>query len=198
MTPRHIALIILAGAATLFTWESISNAALPWHRMTMRSFADSNAAVAAIRAQAPDNGLYFDERGVVAAVAFLPDMKSRETLMTSMMLKHFAMNVVLAAILVLAMAKLPRGTPLQYAGVFGLAGFAISLSTFGANWNWWGYPLGWTAVQVIDRGIGFALMGLAMGYAAHHSMPRSRTDEWGGVRAQGGLPTATRNSSLKR
>jgi hypothetical protein len=198
MSPRHVALILVAGAATLFIWETLSNAALPWHRMTMRTFPDSTAAVSAIRAQAPANGLYYDDRGVVAAVAFLPDMSSRAALLTPMMLRQIVLDLVVAAIFLLAMARLPRATPLQYAGIFAVAALGISLSTFVSNWNWWGYPAAWTAVQVVDRAIGFALMGLVMGLMAHRAMPRSTTDEWGGVRAQGNLPTATGNSSARR
>lgn len=166
MTPKRFALILVAGAATLFLWESISNVALPWHRMTMP------AVLAGIAA------------GVEITVPTL--------------LRQLALDVLVAAIALLAMVRLPRGTTLQYATVFGVAGLALSLSTFGSQWNWWGFPWAWTAVQVMDRTIGFALMGFAMGFLANRDDPRRTTDEWGGVRAQGGLPTATRNGSVRR
>jgi hypothetical protein len=197
MTPRYAALVVLAGALTLFAWETLSNAALPWHRMTMQTFADSNAAVAAIRAHAPDNGLYYDARGVIAAVKFLPDMSSRAALLIPMLLKQIGLDVVVGALFLVAMMGLPRATPKQYAAIFAVAALGISASTFGSNWNWWGYPAAWTAVQVIDRTIGFALMGLVMGAMASRAMPRSTTDEWGGVRAQGGLSPTSRNSSVR-
>ena len=38
------------------------------------------------------------------------------------------------------------------AGAFAVTAFAISLSTFGSNWNWWGYPAAWNLVQVVDFG----------------------------------------------
>ena len=179
----------LAGALTLFGWESLSNTALPWHMATMRSFADSNAVVDAIRAQAPANGLYIDRRGVIAAIAFEPDMKDKAALLGPMMARQVGLNIAVALVLLLAMQRLPRLTAAGYGAAFATAAFAISLSTFVSNWNWYGYPAAWTAVQVVDRTIGFALMGLALGGLLNRWSPKVRTDEWGGVRAQGGLPS---------
>lgn len=197
MNARLFAVTLVAGALTLFAWETVSNAALPWHRMTMRTFPDSSAAVHAIRAHAPENGLYVDDRGVVAAVSFLPDMSSKASLLGPMMGRQVALDLLVAAVFLLAMARLPRASTMQYAGVFAVAAFAISASTAVSNWNWWGYPAAWTLVQVVDRTIGFALMGLVMGWLANRESARPITDEWGGVRAQGGLPSA-RSSPARR
>lgn len=198
MNARLLSLGIVAGALTLFAWETLSNAALPWHRMTMRTFPDSTAAVTALRAQAPENGLYYDDRGVVAAVSFLPDMSSKAALLGPMLLRQIVLDLIVAAVFMLAMMRLPRATTAQYAGVFAVTAFAISASTYGSNWNWWGYPPAWTLVQIVDRTIGFALMGLVMGWLANRGgTQRAITDEWGGVRAQGGLPTS-RNGSVRR
>jgi hypothetical protein len=198
MNAKTLATATLAGALTLFAWESVSNAALPWHAATMRTFADSTAAVQAIRAHAPENGLYVDMRGVVAAVSFTPDMADKSGQMLPMLGTQLALDVVVALAFLLAMLRLPRASTMQYAGAFAAAAFAISASTMFSNWNWWGYPLPWTLVQVADRTIGFALMGLAMGAIVSRSAPRSTTDEWGGVRASGSMPTASRNSPARR
>ena len=198
MNARMFAGALVAGAVTLFAWETLSNAVLPWHRLTMRAFADSNAVVTAVREHAPRNGLYVDDRGIVAAVSFLPDLSSRSGLLGPMLARQAVLDLVVAAVFLLAMIRLPRATTAQYAGVFAVTAFAVSASTFLSNWNWWGYPAAWTLVQVVDRTIGFALMGLVMGWIVSRAAPRATTDEWGGVRAQGGLPTATRNGSVRR
>ena len=198
MNARVFATAAVAGALTLFAWETVSNAALPWHAATMRSFTDSTAAVQAIRAHAPANGLYVDDRGVVAAVAFLPDMSSRASLLVPMLVKQVVLDLVVAIVLLLAMARLPRATVAQYTGIFAVTAFAISLSTAMSSWNWWGYPLPWSAVQAVDRTIGFALMGAAMGWLLNRGTPRVITDEWGGVRARGGLPGPASNSPARR
>lgn len=199
MHVKHLLLAALAGALTLFGWETISNAALPWHRATMRTFADSPAAVQAIRAHAPENGLYVDDRGVVAAVSFLPDMTDKSSLLGPMMGRQIVLDLAVALVFLFAMSRLPRASTTQYALGFALAAFAISLSTMVSNWNWWGYPAAWTAIQVVDRTIGFALMGLTIGALFNRwSTSRPITDEWGGVRAQGGVPGATANSPVRR
>lgn len=190
MAAKTILLATLAGALTLFGWETLSNAVLPWHAATMRTFPDSNAAVQAIRAQAPENGLYVDTRGVVAAVSFLPEMSDKTALLGSMLARQLVLDLVVALVLLMAMHRLPRLSTTHYMVAFGVAAFAISLSTFVSNWVWWGYPAAWTMVQVIDRTIGFALMGLALGGAYNKWSTRVRTDEWSGVRAGGGLPSS--------
>jgi hypothetical protein len=190
MNAKLLLAATLAGALTLYAWESLSNAALPWHRATMRSFADSNAVVQAVKAQAPENGLYVDARGVVAAVSFQPDMSDRSSLLGSMLGTQLVLDLIVALVFLLAMQRVPRMTTLQYMAAFAVAAFAISLSTFASNWVWWGYPAAWTLVQVLDRTIGFALMGLAMGATFNTWSPRVTTDEWGGVRASGGLPAS--------
>lgn len=191
MNAKLLVLGTLAGAITLFGWETISNAALPWHMATMKSFPDSNAAVQAIKAQAPDNGMYVDVRGVVAVVSFTPDMVDKTGLMGPMLAKQAGLDLLVAFVFLMAMLRLPRVTSSQYAIAFAVAAFAISLSTFVSNWNWWGYPGAWTAVQVIDRTIGFALMGLVLGGLLNRWEPKATTDEWGGVKAQGGLQSGT-------
>jgi len=198
MNARLLSLGIVAGALTLFAWETLSNAALPWHRMTMRTFVDSSAAVAAIRQHAPENGLYVDDRGVIAAVSLLPDQSSKAALLGPMMGRQIVLDLLVAAVLLLVMLRLPRATTAQYAGVFAVAAFAISASMFVSNWNWWGYPAAWTLVQVVDRTVAFALMGLVMGWIVNRSAKRSTTDEWGGVRGHGALPSAHGNSPARR
>lgn len=190
MNAKLLVLGTLAGAMTLYGWETISNAALPWHMATMKTFPDSNAAVQAIKAHAPENGMYIDTRGVVAVVSFAPGMIDKSTLMGPMLGKQIGLDVAVALLLLMTMSRLPRASTKQYAVVFAAAAFAISLSTFMSNWNWWGYPAAWAAVQVVDRTIGFTLMGLALGGLLNRWAPKATTDEWGGVKAQGGLPSS--------
>jgi hypothetical protein len=190
MNAKLLLTATLAGAFTLYAWESLSNAVLPWHRETMRSFADSNAVVQAMKAQAPVNGLYVDARGIVAAVSLQPDLADRSSLLGPMLGKQLGIDFIVALVFLLAMQRLPRMTTIQYMAAFAVAAFAISLSTFTSNAVWWGYPAAWTLVQVLDRTIGFALMGLAMGATFNKWSPRVTTDEWGGVRVSGGLPSS--------
>ena len=198
MNAKVLVLGSLAGALALFGWETLSNTAIPWHMATMKSFPDSTAAVQALRAQAPENGLYFDSRGVVAVVAMTPEMTDKTSMMGLMIGRQLVLDLAVAFILLVAMLRLPRLTTAQYAAAFAVVTFALSASTFISNWNWWGYPAAWTAVQVVDRTIGFTLLGLTIGGLLNRWAPRPTTDEWGGVKAQGGLPSTMGMPTGKR
>src|SRR5687767_10689654 len=160
MNVKLLVLGTIAGALTLFAWETVSNTAIPWHAPTMRSFSDSNAAVQSIKAYAPENGMYVDVRGVVAAISFLPDMSSRERLVGLMIGRQLALDVVIAFILLLTMQRLPRLSTKEYPGIFAVGALAVGLSAFGSDWNWYGFGATWTIVNIVDRVIGYSLLGL--------------------------------------
>lgn len=189
MNAKRFVLGTLAGALTLFAWETISNTLIPWHAPTMRTFADSNAVVQTIRANAPHNGMYVDARGVVAAVSFTPDAKDRSTLLGLMLGRQLALDVVVALVVLLAYQRFPRMSTSAYALVTGALALAVSASIVGSDWNWYGFGASWTIVTLVDRTIGYALLGLVLG-ALMNKWSRVTTDEWGGIKAQTGLPSS--------
>jgi hypothetical protein len=190
MRAKHFVITALAGGMALFGWETISNTAIPWHDATIRAFTDSNAVVQAIKANAPQNGVYVDIRGVVAAVSFTPDMVDRSTLVGSMIGKQVVLDIAIAAVLLLALLRLPRATTKQYAWGSAVAALVIGASIFVSDWNWWGFSLSWMSINLIDRVIGYGLLGLVLGGLLNKwSRSKPTTDEWSGVKAQGGLPS---------
>lgn len=191
MTAKRFMLGTLAGALTLFAWETISNTVIPWHQATYRAFTDSTAVLEVVRANAPGNGMYVDGRGVVAAVAIAPDMASRESLMGIMLARQLALDLVVAALLLALFTALPRLPVRQYAITAAVATCAIAASIFGSDWNWYGFGTGWTLVNIVDRVVGYALVGLVFGALINKWSARSRTDEWGGVRASGSTAVKT-------
>lgn len=196
MTARRFILGTLAGAFTLFAWEAISNTVIPWHQATYRGFTDSTAVLQAVRANAPGNGMYVDARGVVAAVAIRPDMASRESMLGIMLGRQLALDLVVAAVLLALFAALPRMPLRQYAMTAAAAAFAMGVSVFGSDWNWYGFGAGWTLVNIVDRILGYALTGLVLGALINKWTTRTRTDEWGGVRASGSMPSTTPRSTV--
>src|SRR2546423_13028687 len=77
MRGKYLLYGTLAAGLTFFVWQTISNVAIPWHTATMSEFQNSAAAVQAIKAAAPTNGVYFANQGILAAVAFTPDMADK-------------------------------------------------------------------------------------------------------------------------
>lgn len=189
MNAKRFILGTVAGALALFAWETISNTAIPWHQATVRQFTDSTAVLQAIRANAPANGMYVDARGVVAAVALGPDLASRESLLALMLGRQLALDLFVAAVVLALFTRLPRMPTRHHALVTGLAALAVATSVFASHWNWYGFGAAWTVVNIVDRTIGYALMGLVLGALSNKWTGRSTTDEWGGVRATGSVPS---------
>lgn len=198
MTARRFLLGTLAGAFTLFVWETLSNTVIPWHRATYSAFTDSAAVLQAVRANAPENGMYVDVRGVVAAVAIGPDMASRESLLGVMLGRQLALDLVVAAVLLALFTALPRMPVRQYAITAAAAALAVAASVLGSDWNWYGFGTGWTLVNIVDRAIGYALVGLVLGVLINKWTARTKTDEWGGVRASGSMSAKTTPRSAVR
>ena len=189
MNTRLLVLGTLAGALTLFAWESVSNTAIPWHSATMRSFRDSSAVVQAIKTNISANGMYVDARGVVAAVSLTPELKDKSGLLGLMLTRQFALDMVASFLVLLAMLRMPRATTSQYVIMTAALSLAVSASVLVSDWNWYGFGAAWTLVNTIDRTIGYVLMALVLAIAINRWSGRVRTDEWGGVRAPTGPPS---------
>ncbi len=54
------------------------------------------------------------------------------------------------------------GTLLQRLSFFGMLGIFLSLATYFTNWNWMGYPLGFTTSMALDTIIAWLLAGLGI------------------------------------
>jgi hypothetical protein len=88
---------VVAGI-TLFVWQTISNAALPWHMATMREFANNDVVVQMVRANAPENGVYVSNQGILAAVSLTPTLIDKTTLIGQMLGKQVASRRFVSAV----------------------------------------------------------------------------------------------------
>ena len=162
MNGRFLLVGTLVTAITLFAWQSISNTVIPWHEATMREFANNDAVVQAVRANAPEGGVYFSPQGILASVALTPNLADRTALIGQMLGTQFVINLVVALLLALVALRLRSATMLGTATVLGTTGLAGSMLIEASNWNWYGFSLPWTAVNVIDHTIQWFLAGLVL------------------------------------
>lgn len=190
MRTRFLLLGTLVGTIVLFVWQAIANAAIPWYQRQMKPFKDPAAAVNAIRAQAPENGVYIEGRGVFAVVSFKPDMHDQTADMGPMLAKEAALDVVVAIALCLLIERLPLYGPATTAATLGLAAGMVTLVVVGSNSIWYGFPDLWTLVSVIDETIAFALAGAAVRAVWRRTRLAESPGAVAGVRAEGGLSTA--------
>lgn len=119
-----------------------------------------------------------------------PAMTDKSALLGLMLGRQFALDLVVAFVVLMALLRLPRATTGQY--VFGTAALAlaVSASAFVSDWNWYGFGAAWTVVNTVDRVVGYGLLGLVLGAAINKWNGRVNTNEWSGVQAPTGLPSA--------
>lgn len=170
MTLRSLLLATLAGTVAIFAWQTVSNTALdailPWHSSTVSAFQNTQVAVNAIRAVAPENGLYVAGEGVMASVAFRPDMADQSGEMAPRLFRQFAIDLIAVAIMVLIVSNVDARQIRVVALILGVAGMAASVINYWSLVNWYGFPIRWAVVNTLDQGIGWLLAGLAVGAVA--------------------------------
>jgi hypothetical protein len=155
----------LAAGVTLFVWQAISNAAIPWHQATMSEFKDNATAVQAIHAAAPVNGVYFSNQGILAAVSFTPDLADKTKLsMTPNLVKQLAIDLVTALLLCVLVARIGVGRKRDTALTLALGGAAAGIIKELSDWNWYGFTASYASVNVIDLTIQFALAGAVVAW----------------------------------
>ncbi|MFN2636556.1 MAG: hypothetical protein ABR585_05990 [Gemmatimonadaceae bacterium] len=196
MRGKYLLYGALAAGLTLFVWQTISNAAIPWHTATMSEFQNDNAIVQAVKAAAPTNGVYFSNRGILAAVSFTPDMADKSKAMGPMMAKQIVLDLVVALILCLLVARLGVRSARETAMTLGLGALTVGMIKELSDWNWYGFGTAYSVVNVIDLVIMFALAGLVIGSIYRRQMRDTVVDnETLGVKTQGSY-SAPRDSRL--
>ena len=161
----------LAATVLMFSWQTLSNTTLGWHEATMERFEDPEMIVAAVAAAAPENGMYFHERGIMAAVSMVPGVSDKShALIGPMLARQVALDLIAAFLLALVVARLaftPVRAALLLGGVALAAGVILELS----NWNWYGFPLAYSLVNVLDSAINVAIAAAILGWYAQRIRP---------------------------
>lgn len=187
MHAKFLVVGTLAAALTLYVWQVISNVALPWHEAIMHMWEGptNDALVQAVRANAPENGVYFSGNGILAAVSFAPDFSDKTQSMGPMMAKQAVIDVVVGFLLVLVLVRTGAMTPRRTAITFGIAGLAAGAVTELSNWNWYGFDLAFSMVNVVDLAVAWFLAGLVLAMVQRRF--GATTPEPAGVKAGGGI-----------
>jgi hypothetical protein len=160
----------LAAGITLFVWQTISNVAIPWHAATVKAFTNNAAAIQAIRAAAPTNGVYAAPEGVLAAVSLTPDMADKSKSMGPNMLKQIVIDLFAALLLCVVIERIGIGKKRDTALTLALAGLAAGVIKEMSDWNWYGFATGYAIVNEIDLTIQFALAGIVIAWIYKRGM----------------------------
>jgi hypothetical protein len=188
MKAKYLLYGTLAAGLTLFVWQTISNVALPWHKVTVNAFKDNAAAVQAIRAQAPTNGVYFAPEGILLAQSFTPDLADKSKTMGPNIAKQLVVDLVVALILCLVLSdQSVRRKAGDVALKLGAVGLSAAMIKELSDWNWYGFAASYAVVNIVDLTLQFVLAGLVITWIRNRlsrgeAMP---AEAMAGVRAQG-------------
>lgn len=157
----------------MFIWSAISWMVLPWHMTTLNSFSDETAITQAIVSNTSGSGIYIlplkqMETQPGATTQQMPQVFASVNLqgMSPSMAKPMLIGLttqIIAAILVAWMLTKTAGQT-----YFGRVGFILIFAlTAGiiANvpyWNWWGFNVHYTLINLADLLIGWFFAGLVM------------------------------------
>lgn len=170
----------VAGGLIAFAWGALSWTVLPFHDKTIGRFADAAPIVNALEAAAPASGIYLvanDPQGQKAPTdpfVFVSYHKKGWGGMGLAMALALAVQMIGAFYWTWILGKIP-GLTLRDAALYG-AMFGLCVGVLGAmpNWVWWKFPLGFTALYVVDAVIAWTLASLAISrcYAPVCALPQ--------------------------
>lgn len=161
MHARYLVSAALLGGIVSFTWGAVSHMALPGSEP--KAFADSNAVIQNVKANAAENGIYFDQRGLFAVVAFRPDLGPKFESLALPMIKQLLTEIAVALVLAWVLLRLPPMTAFQTAILFAIIGLAAAIEELVPLQTWYGFPRSNTASEAMDLLVGWFLLGLVLG-----------------------------------
>lgn len=171
MRTRYLLTAAVLGGVVSFGWGSVSHMAAVLPGSEPQSFADSNAVIQMVHANAPDNGVYLDGRGLFAVVAFLPDMGQKFTNLAPPLVKQLLVEIAVAFILAWVLLRLPGLTALQTGILFAIIGLAAGIEELFPMHIWYGFPHSEIAAEGIDLIVGWLLLGLVLGALRNRMAP---------------------------
>lgn len=193
MRSRLLVIATLVGGIVLFAWQFISHGALKLPEKGMREFPNDSAtatAAHALRALAPENGVYFSRYGIYASVGIGPTFGDKTKDFVPMMLEQLVLDFVVVLVLALLFDRVGATSVVTTGAAYAALALAFAGLVFVSNWIWWDFPMSWTLGNVADQVIGFFLLGVTFAVLRNRfGEQRATTAERPGVRAPGGLTT---------
>ena len=175
----------LIGAIVFFIWGMLAHVVLPIGEMGMHIATEQDAALAALQASATKGeGVYMlpgiepekmSDTAAMAAfvekyqsrpsafVVYQPDSNPALASMVPNLVKQFVSNLLAALVLgwILTLGAFSFGQRVLIAGALAVfAWLVISLP----YWNWYRFPLQFTAGALIEQVVGWLLAGTAMAW----------------------------------
>ncbi len=163
MNAKFLVVGAVVGGILLFVWGGLTHAFLPQVIPAYQIFKDDAAVVQTLHANAPANGVYFSPKGILAAVAFLPDLGDKTKDITPNLITQFLTDTLSALLLCWLLAGIRSVTALGRAGWLTLAAFAAFSLKILPYWNWYGFSPLFMLLEALDIVGKFFIAGLVLG-----------------------------------
>ncbi len=170
MNAKFLLVGAVVGGIVLFLWGAVTHVVLP---QPIHEFKNAQAVVQAVRANTDANGLYFAPQGVFSSVAFRPDLGDKTKNLAPNLVTQLLTDVLGALLLCVVLTGVREGSVLGRAGwlaLAGLAAFALKLLPY---WNWYGFSVAFTAMEVLDLVGKFFIGGLVLSALMSKMAPAS-------------------------
>lgn len=177
----------LSGAIILFIWGMVSWMVLPWHNMTMSGFKDEAAIEKIILEQAPSKGVYIlpywnckadpamskEEKKALMEQNCVKMMKGPFAFavinpqgtgmsMNASMIGSFVIQLIGALLVTALLSKANIQNYFCRVIFTTMFGLAAGVVCFLPGWNWWGFPVNYTLISILDLVVGWFLAGLVL------------------------------------
>lgn len=173
---KRILLAALLGGIAMFAWKSIAHIALPLGQSGIREIPNEQALLSAMHSTLGDtSGLYFFPSMGSAPDAMAQYDKKLATNPSGLLIYHppGAKSLTAAQMVtelvteileaLLAAILLSRTRISTYSGRVGfviMLGVVASMATNLSYWNWYGFPIDYTAVYMMIEIVGYLCIGL--------------------------------------
>jgi hypothetical protein len=174
-------LAAVLGGVILVVWGMLAWIALPLHKDTVQNLPNEDAVVTALQGL-PQQGVYIFpgmpknssdkaamdaymerySRGPMGMVVY--DPRGGDPAMVSNIIIGLLIAFLAAFIATWAYQRSTAitGTFIQRLSFFGMLGMFLAVAAYFNNWNWMGYPLGYTTSMALDTIIAWLLAGLGI------------------------------------
>ena len=173
---KKLALACILGALTMFIWGAISWVVLPWHKMTMHSFSNEDAVVAAIKSGNATNGMYTipgrstdptlieakRKQGPVAMISY--QAEGSDMMNPVFYLKGILLDILIMFVAVSMMSKISwslasYGNRVKFMMMIGVI---IGLSARIGDMIYMNMPMDFSIIYAIDEVVTWTLAGFVV------------------------------------
>lgn len=173
---KRILLAALLGGLAMFVWKSVAHLALPLGQSGIHEILNEQALLTAMHSTLGEtSGLYFfpsmgstpdamaqyDKKLAISPSGLLiyhpPGAKS---LTAAEMLTELVTEMLEALLAAILLSKTRIPTYIGRVGFVTTIGVVASMATNLSYWNWYGFPIDYTAVYMMIEIVGFLCIGL--------------------------------------